>query len=290
MVLTKWKIQENFHTSELYFPNLCVQQVFSLDLFSFTFTSLSSSFLAFSLNWDFLVQFVQFNEVQLWLLQGLDLSDDGIAQVVDESAGLDDSLGEVILVVELSDEVRQVGFGSFGIDDFGDLLSDELDLLMLGITGLSDLVLLLASESGDEDSQNITILSLDFAVDVDQSLPFSNILAESISGHIESVEVGDAGSSLDVFDGELDLSPEIGVVVQVTEGGFNDSSLQSIGSDLCSGGSGDAGLSDVSSGEWSWGLNIVPFLSEEGILSLLLGTLLLAELFIFSDSHKILLF
>lgn len=152
------------------------------------------------------------------------------------------------------------------------------------------MVLLLASESGNEDSQDIAVLGLNFSVDVNQSLPFSNILAESISGHIEGVEVGDAGSSLDVFDGELDLSPEVGVVIQVTKGGFNDSSLKGVRSDLCSGGSGDAGLSDVSSGEWSWSLNIVPFLSEERVLSLLLGTLLLAELFILSDSHKILLF
>jgi len=58
----------------------------------------------------------------------------------------------------------------------------------------------------------------------------------------------------------------------------------------CSGGSGDAGLSNVSSGERSRSLDIVPFFSQEGILSLLLGTLLLAELFILADSHKILLF
>lgn len=118
--------------SELYVSNLS-QQVFSLSLFSITFTTLSSSFLGFGLNGDFLVQFVQLNEVQLWLLQGLDLSDDGIAQVINESAGLDDSLREVVLMVELSNKIRQVGFRGFSTDDFGDLLSDELDLLMLGV-------------------------------------------------------------------------------------------------------------------------------------------------------------
>jgi len=122
-------------------------------------------------------------------------------------AGLGDLLGEGVDVVELGDEVGEVGFSSFSGDDVDDLLSDQLDLLVLGITGLSGLVLLSAGESSNENSQNITIIGLGFAVSVNQSLPFSDELAESVSGHIHSVEVGHAGSSLDIFDGELDLSP-----------------------------------------------------------------------------------
>jgi len=191
-------------------------------------------------------------------------------------ASLGDLLGELINVVKLGNEIGEIGGGSFLGDDVDDSLSDELDLLMLSITGLSGLVLLSAGESSDEDSQNITILGLGFAVSVDQSLPFSDELAESVSGHIHSVEVGHAGSSLDIFDRELDLSPAVSVVTQFSIRGFDDSSLQVIGGDSCAGSSGDAGLSNVSLGEWGGGLNIVPFLSKEGILNLLLGTLLLS--------------
>jgi len=145
--------------------------------------------------------------VELGLLQGLDLSDDDSAQGIDELAGLGDLLRESVNVVELSDEVGEGRLGSFSGDDVDDLLSDDLDLLVLSITGLSGLVLLSAGESSDENSQNITIISLGFAVSVDQSLPLSDELAKSVSSHIHSVEVGHAGSSLDIFDRELDLSP-----------------------------------------------------------------------------------
>jgi len=191
-------------------------------------------------------------------------------------AGLGDLLGESVDVVELGDEVSEVGFSSFSGDDVDDLLSDELDLLVLSITGLSGLVLLSAGESSNEDSQNITIIGLGFAVSVDQGLPLSDELAESVSGHVHSVEVGHAGSSLDVFDGELDLSPAVLVVAQFSIGGFDNSSLQVVGGDSCAGSSGDAGLANVSLGEWGRGLNIVPFLSKERVLNLLLGTLLLS--------------
>ena len=58
----------------------------------------------------------------------------------------------------------------------------------------------------------------------------------------------------------------------------------------CAGGSGDTGLSDNSVSERGGGLNVVPFLSKERVLDLLLGTLLLAELLVFTDSHRIYLF
>jgi len=191
-------------------------------------------------------------------------------------ASLGNLLGELVNVVKLGNEIGEGGVGSFLGDDVDDLLSDDLDLLVLGITGLSGLVLLSAGESSNENSQNITILGLSFAVSVDQSLPFSDELAESVSGHVHSVEVGHAGSSLDIFDGELDLSPAVLVVTQFSIRGFDNSSLQVVGGDSCAGGSGDAGLSDNSVSEGSRGLDVVPFLSKERVLDLFLGTLLFA--------------
>ena len=111
-------------------------------------------------------------------------------------------------MVELSDEVDQVRLSSFLGEDFYDLLSNKLDLLVLSVAGLSSLGGLSAGESSDENSQDITILGLDFAVSVNEGLPLSDVLAELISGHVETVEVGQAVSSFDVFDAELDLSPK----------------------------------------------------------------------------------
>ena len=110
-------------------------------------------------------------------------------------------------MVELGNEISETGAVGFLSDDFDDLLSDGLDLLVLSVTGLSGLSGLLTSESDDEDSEDITILGLNFDVGINEGLPLSDELAELISGHIHSVEVGKAGLTLDVFNAELDLSP-----------------------------------------------------------------------------------
>lgn len=123
-------------------------------------------------------------------------------------ASLSDELGELVDVVELSNEVNQVRLSSFLGEDFNNLLSDELDLLVLSVAGLSSLGGLSAGESGDENSQDVAIIGLDFAVSVNEGLPLSDVLAELISGHVEAVEVGQAVSSFNVFDAELDLSPK----------------------------------------------------------------------------------
>jgi len=226
--------------------------------------------------WLFLVQLVQSDDIEFRLLKGLDLSDDSSAQWVDELASLQDELGELIDVVELSNEVNQVRLSSFLSDDFYDLLSDLLDLLLLGITGLSGLTSLSTSESGDEDSEDIAVLGLSFAVGINKGLPLSDKLAKLVSGHVHSVEVGHAGSSLNIFDAELDSSPSILVVIQISERSFDDSTLQGVSSNLCAGGLGYAGFAYESGNERSWGLNVVPFFSEERVLNLLLSTLLLA--------------
>jgi len=121
-------------------------------------------------------------------------------------------------VVELSNEVRKVGGGGFLRDDFNNLFSDGLDLLMLSVTGLSGLSGLSTSESNDEDSENIAVLGLYFTVSINESLPLSDELAKLVSGHVHSMEVGKAGLTLDVFNAELDLSPSILVLVQISEG------------------------------------------------------------------------
>jgi len=203
------------------------QKVSSVGTFGSDFSTLTLTTSSFrgGLNGGFLVQFVQSDDVELGLLEGLDLLDDGTTQRIDELASLGDELGELVNVVQLSNEVRKVGSGGFLGDDFNNLLSDGLDLLLLSVRGLSGLSGLLTSEGDNEDSEDIAVLGLNFTVSINEGLPLSDELAELVSGHIHSVEVGEASFTLDVFNAELDLSPSILVVVQISEGRFDDSAL-----------------------------------------------------------------
>jgi len=135
------------------------------------------------------VKFVQTGNIEFGLLEGLNLSDASIAQGIDELASLDDLLGVLINVIEALNQIGQRVCLSFLGDDLSDLLSDGLDLLLLGITGLSKLSLLSSSECSNENSKDVTILSLDLTVDVNEGLPLSDELAELVSGHIHGVEV-----------------------------------------------------------------------------------------------------
>jgi len=167
---------------------LYVNQVLGFTFIGFAFLS---TFLAFWSS-DFLVEFVQTGNIEFGLLEGLDLSDDSIAQRIDKLASLHDLLGELINVVEGLNQVSQVVLLGFFSDDFSDLLSNGLNLLMLGITGLSELAGLSSSESSDENSKDVAIIGFNFAVNVNEGLPFSNELAKLISGHIHSMEVSQA--------------------------------------------------------------------------------------------------
>lgn len=129
-----------------------------------------------------------------------------MAQGIDELASLSASFRERVKS-ELVDEIDEVTVASFLIDNFLDLLSDELNLSLLGIRALSDLTILSTSETDEEQSEDITILSLDFDMGLNERLPFLKIRAELISGHIKTMEVSQTGSTLDFFNAKLDFSP-----------------------------------------------------------------------------------
>jgi len=77
----------------------------------------------------------------------------------------------------------------------------------LSIRSFSDLTVVSFGEGNAEHSQDITILGLDFAIGLDQCLPFSDILAQLVSGDIHTIEAGSAISTIDVFNPKLDFSP-----------------------------------------------------------------------------------
>ncbi len=91
---------------------------------------------------------------------------------------------------KLGDDVRERSvLGELGAG-FDDLLSDLLDLSVLSIRALSDLASNSTGEGSDVNSQDVSISRLDFGLDIDEGVPFSQVRAEFISGDIQGVEVG----------------------------------------------------------------------------------------------------
>jgi hypothetical protein len=89
------------------------------------------------------------------------------------------------------------------------------------------------------------------------------------------VEVEKAVESLNIFDAELDLAVAHGfVVVQISEGEFNNTSFEVFGCDFGTLGFGDDGFTAVLLGEDGGSNELVPFFLEEGVDGLLLSSLL----------------
>lgn len=210
----------------------------------------------------FLEELVELGRVEFGLLEHFHFSEDNVLKRVDELGGLEDGVADG-LSEEGSDKAGQVVAGSFGCNFISHNFSDSLDLGSLGVAGLLDLSLGLFGEAHAEASEDEAVLGLDLAHSLNEVLPFLDELAEFISGHAHSVEAGSDVLSLGVLDPESDFSPGvvIRVVLQVGKRNFNDSSFYSFRGDSCSGGSCDAGLSEVFHVKRSRGLEVVPFLS-----------------------------
>jgi len=89
------------------------------------------------------------------------------------------------------------------------------------------------------------------------------------------VEVEEAVESLDILDTKLDLAVRHGlVVVEVSQGKFDDASLKAVRGDLGTLGLGDDGLSALLLGEDGGSDELVPFFFEEGVNCLFLSALL----------------
>ena len=78
-------------------------------------------------------------------------------------------------------------------------------LLGLSITMLLGRMLLFLGETNTENSQEVSISSLDINVSLNQGLPFLNHGAEFISGQIHSIELCQAVFALHIFARELEL-------------------------------------------------------------------------------------
>merc|ERR1712076_112132 len=225
-------------------------------------TSVDSLALGVNLDASLAVELGQSVKVQLWLLDNLDLAHVAVLNWVDWHGSLGDIAGDAVWE-ELLDELWDVAVG------------DLLGLLALGVGGLLDLVVgLLLGEGDDEHSEVVVVGGLGVDGALDHGLPLLDHTAHLVSGEAHAVEVQDAVLALDILAHQLELSVSLTVRVQVSLVAVVDSTLESVGGNLVTDGSGDEGVADVSGLEDCWGLDGVPVLLGEWVDDLLLASLL----------------
>ena len=135
---------------------------------------------------------------------------------------------------------------------------------------------MLLGETNDEASEDGTVKGLDFNDGLDKGLPLSDEIAKFVSGHVHTVEGGSGGVTFNVFNLELNLSPGhvVGVVLEVSEGDFDDSSLDELSADTGTLGLGNTSLSERLGIEGGGSLEVEPVLSAHAVNNFFLGALL----------------
>ena len=142
-----------------------------------------------------------FNFSNLDVLDGID-GGDFLADLL-----LDSFTGEEV------EDLSDIGLADLFGNDIIDSFSDDLLLRAEGIVGFSFLVGRFPGEGDHEDSEEVSILSLDFTDGFDECFSLLDERAELISGGVDTVERGDCVSSLGLIDNEFDLSPMEGVLI-----------------------------------------------------------------------------
>lgn len=131
---------------------------------------------------------------------------------------------------ELRDQLFDVSGGDLAGDHFEHLLADLSDLGTLGIAGLLELVLSSLGKGDAKESEGVSVGGVDKHISFNQSLPLSHERLHLVGGERHSVEIGEAVLSLDIINSELEFNGlVIFVLVQVSQGNFKHSSLESIG-------------------------------------------------------------
>ena len=212
--------------------------------------------------------------IELGLLDNLHLADvaildgeDGRGLTLDLLSGSsgDESLNESL-------KVTLSGQGGHGVDHLG---ADSADLGRLGVTGLLELIVLLLGEGDAEHTDDVTVGGTSINVGLNDGLLLLDEGAKLVTGHVHAVEVEETVVSLNILDTKLDLTVRHGlVVIEIGKGELDNTSLQSLRSNLGTLGLGDDGLSALLLGKDGGSDELVPLLLEEGVDDLLLSALL----------------
>ena len=220
------------------------------------------------------VPFHKSGNIELGLFDNLHLADVAILDGEDGGSLTLDLLsgGSGNKSLDKSLKISLSGQGRHGINHFG---ADRADLGGLGVTGLLELIVLLLGEGDAEHTDDVTISGAGVNIGLNDRLLLLDEGAKLVTGHVHTVEVKETVVSLNILDTELDLTVSHGlVIVEISKGELNNTSLQSIGSNLGTLGLGNDGLSALLLGEDGGGDELVPLLLEEGVDSLLLSALL----------------
>ena len=221
----------------------------------------------------------ELGHIQLGSLQHLHLADQSVLNREHLHALLLDSLTHG-LVAQLGDQLSQRNLAHLLSDDLGHLSADLVHLRRLGVAGLLVLVLLLAGEGNAEQAELVAVVGGDLHVALNQSLPLLDQRAELVAGGVHAVEESDALITLHVLHAESHLAEsEILALVQITEIGLKDTSLESLRGDLQTGSAGHQSSAHLAILELVGSTDDVPLLLSHGIdhllsLSLLIDLLL----------------
>ncbi len=168
-----------------------------------------------------------------------------ILQGVDALGGLLD-LAADDLRNELGGKLGEGAGGSLALDDVGHLATDGTDLGRGCISRLLDLVLAAFGEANGEKTDEVVIGSLDSDVGLNEGLPLADEGAQLVGCEVETVKVGQAALALDLVDAKANLAERvIFILLEISEGDLNDTSLQCVVCVLQTGGAVDKGLADT---------------------------------------------
>ena len=130
---------------------------------------------------------------------------------------------------QLSSQCCQRTAGSLTLDDVNHLLADSSDLRRSCICSLLDLVWSALGEGNAEKSEEVVVSSLDGGVGLDQRLPLAHKRPKLVGCEVQSVEVCQAVLTLHLIDPKLNLAESmLFVLLEIGEGDFKDTTLQSI--------------------------------------------------------------
>jgi len=216
----------------------------------------------------------QGSNVELGLLDHLHLTD--VAILDGEDAGCLTlnlfSSGTSNKSLNQSLKISLAGEGGHGVNH---LSTNGLTLRRLGITSLLELIILLLGESNAKHTHNVSVRGTGINVGLNNTLLFLDKRAKLVAGHVHTVEVEKAVESLNILDTKLNLTVRHGfILVKVSKGELDDTSLEAVRGDFLSLGLGNDGLSTLLLGEDGGGDELVPFFLKEGVDCLLLSALL----------------
>ena len=175
----------------------------------------------------------ELGSIELWCLEDLDLADVDVLERVDALTGLHDILTDE-LRNELLDSLHELTAGDLLGHDVSHLLADGTNLSGLSVGSLADLEWTLLGETNAETPEDVSVNSLHVNRGLDERLPLADKGAELVGGEVHAPEVAKDLLALDLLNAELNLAVGIVLVlVEVTEGHLEHTTLKGVAGELC---------------------------------------------------------